>query len=77
MCLFDKRKRKIQCNCVDIILRLLEIDEECELTYMNTDDDLGLFFCFYPTDIVFTHGVQMGRWQEKVCPACISETRKM
>ena len=38
---------------------------------------------FYPTalkgcrDIVFTHGVRMGRWVgrgwEKVCPGCISE----
>ena len=37
-------------------------------------------FIFYPTalkgcrGIVFTHGVRMGGWQEKVCPGCISET---
>ena len=40
-------------------------------------------FCthhFYPTalkgcrGIVFTHGVRMGGWREKVCPGCISET---
>ena len=24
--------------------------------------------------IVFTHGVRMGGWREKVCPGCISET---
>ena len=35
---------------------------------------------FYPTalkgwlGIVFTYGVWMGRWREKVCPGCISET---
>ena len=36
--------------------------------------------CFYPTalkgcqGIVFTHGVRMGGWREKVCPGCILET---
>ena len=35
---------------------------------------------FYPTALkgcrgfVFTHGVQMGARQKKVCPGCISET---
>ena len=29
---------------------------------------------FLPNSIVFTHGVRMGGWQEKVCPSCISET---
>ena len=35
---------------------------------------------FYPTalkgclGIVFTHGVRMGGWWEKVCPGCMAET---
>ena len=50
------------------------------LLSQHSQGGLYTLLCFYPTalkgcrGIVFTHGVRIGGWREKVCPGCISET---